>query len=743
MKKGLCLFFILVCLLLVTGCSPASERGSGQNSAATDTAALVPPNEADFDETNARCRRTVGIYDYKTIDYTDETPTLGQATVTFPFNESVSDLYGIEILKVVSCSDFGTPLEDIFHRTYWGAAPVYRISKQEFLRLENGLYGSRFLHGMSEEELKHDSNEIKEDYLNRREYMYALSVNNDDLYLILTFRPSDRLPVTENEHEAFTDIVGSLTVEIQSDPAFLDSLKKAFVSELADGENLSLYNAESNKIGLLSVPTEVSALRESVTDALAVDSWVEAQYEPDAGDPLFRLSTWNFILSVRKDGLLTLSDGRSASDGRVIYFKAAVNVADALSSFFSGVETKILSFRPNTDAEFLFSSNRQSDGQYFLFFEENGNTTVYRTGDFGESFSPCTITGTPSGVKSVKALYATHGGAADHLGVVSELTYENEIEYAYYNLKEEDGVYSFVYESPIDSGMMLGYQWPIEGIRYPSKNLPFSTDNLISADQLGLEEHDSRYRFLQAFVDGDSDALEAFCAPSLPKGSYGAVSDLVFETYTAYRIGDDIGFNVILSKSDIDSLPVGISLRFAVYEGINGTHLSGGANEPYIHLQVRDTIDLYLDCSYAYDIPESNEMEDTFRWSITEYLCARRGNTRPDGVTAMSEVQLIADAETYLGIHNFTPDDFHRRGDGSYDILPHGGHGIVYNILSAEPSASGIGMTVIVQFYADASKFVKSHTYRYELELTDEGQFAFTDCVKISESVYEPLRWAV
>jgi len=738
----LTLLLFLTPLLLFSACNDREPCGGEPILSVADTDALHDPT-LPAEESDARCQRTVPIFDYKTVSFDKSTPSLGKAVITFPFNESVADLYGIDRLSVVSCREYGTPLEDIFHLAYWGAAPVYRISRQTSVRFENGLYGERFLHSMSEEDLAQYSKEDNERFTARREYMYALSVDNHDLYLILTFSPSDRLPIKEDEVQDFDDIVSQLTIEIQSDPETLSALKDDFSADLTDGKALSLYSASQNRLGLLSIPPEQIELRGRVLSALDVDSWTEASYPHDAVDPVFRLSTWDFILSVYENGILSLHDGRPAAQGSIHLFTAKNNTADALKALISDLENMMLSFRPSEGSDLLFTSNRLSDTQYFLFFEQNGSTAIYRTADFGQSFLPCAITGTPGGVKSIKALYANHGGAADHLGMLAELTYENGIEYAYYNVNEEHGVYSFVHESAIDSGMMLGYQWPIEGIRYPSKNLPFSTDHLVSADQLGLDANDSRYRFLQAFVDGESDALENFCASALPKGSYDAVSDLAFETYTAYRIGDDVGFNVMLSQSDIDSLPVGIPLRFTVCEGINGTYLSGGANEPYIHLQVRETIDLYLDWSYAYHIPPSDDMDESFRWSITEYLCARRGKTRADGSTVMSEAELIADAETYLGISSFTPDDRHRHADGLYDILPHGGHGIVYDILSAEPSESGQGTSVTVRFYADASKIVNSHLYRYELKLTDEGQYAFVGCERIEESVHEPLRWAV
>ncbi len=275
----------------------------------------------------------------------------------------------------------------------------------------------------------------------------------------------------------------------------------------------------------------------------------------------------------------------------------------------------------------------------------------------------------------------------------------------------------------------------------PCEALPRSADSIEEFAMLALPEGDSRLRFLEAFVTGDSDTIAEL---SLDKPEvYADYARLDVARWMAWVETGKYGTDVVKLLFRLRE-PVPETLDFAtetwlcytVEEGLLGTHLS----KPQIYEYGAEPVNVlhnFLANHLVSAIPKNDHMSYIERWHMTCYLIHRFTSETKSSLT-LEELQNAA--LLCFGIENFTPGDGHIR-EGGYTCLGHGGSSQSLTILESAPVSDTL-WSVVVQFYADPACTVRSHVYGYYMRLV-EGEWVFDGYDWVTESPFGVFGWSV
>ncbi|MBO6052823.1 MAG: DUF5050 domain-containing protein, partial [Clostridia bacterium] len=263
----------------------------------------------------------------------------------------------------------------------------------------------------------------------------------------------------------------------------------------------------------------------------------------------------------------------------------------------------------------------------------------------------------------------------------------------------------------------------------PPVNAISSATSLDELPNLGLDGSDMRLAYIRALVTGDIDALEQVCG--VEKGMYADYRTLELSSWAVwFNAGEDGGplrFAFVPTQSDVEAFPINVRTEGTLNVGLMGAYFSrpdssssfGEAAEALYELLSRHLL---------LDLPTTDDMDSPTRFDLSCYICLKLGNED------LTEENIAEYARKHFGIENFTPDG------GHVGIHGHGGSHQVLEIVGSEEIAGETAVTV--QYYADLSKTLKSHTYRYTMKRIDDG-WAFTGSEEIAHAEYEPVRWSV
>ncbi len=283
--------------------------------------------------------------------------------------------------------------------------------------------------------------------------------------------------------------------------------------------------------------------------------------------------------------------------------------------------------------------------------------------------------------------------------------------------------------------------WEHNLAEVPCEALPRSADSLEELAMLALPEADSRLRFIEAFVTGDSDTMAEL---SIGKPEvYADYAQLDVARWMAWvetgKYGEDIVRFLFRLREPVPETLIFATetwLCYTVQEGLLGTHLS----QPQIYGYGAEPVNVlhnFLVNHLVSAIPKNDNMSYNERWHLTCYLIHRFTSETKSSLT-LEELQDYA--LLCFGIENFTPGDGHF-WDGVYTCLGHGGSSQCLTILESGPISDEL-WSVVVQFYADPACTVRSHVYRYYMKLV-EGEWVFDGYDWVTESPFTAFGWSV
>ena len=407
-------------------------------------------------------------------------------------------------------------------------------------------------------------------------------------------------------------------------------------------------------------------------------------------------------------------------------------------------EDEIADFMPPEATELLFCHQIFSSPVYLLSYRtEPKSVCVYYTADSGESYEKLDINlGGATGYDAAEAVCATGGAGSGEARFYVELTRGGKIEYLEfdnYDYTDENDWLDFGYgHTATEEELILLYGLTGADIKFPCVNAPSVAADISSLGTLGLPDDDVRISYIKAFLRGDTAELERLCG--VGQGMYDMYKSVRLNRFVAFTDSYPsdgtvrVNFCFDPSESDVDSFIPSTWNEFVVDESpMTGAYIYG-AEEDDIDSDAARELRSMLGSVYFCAIPEDDDMENSYRWCLTEYICYELGDT-----VAHSAGEVSAYAEKYFGISGFTPDELHYDGEG-YRTLPHGGLFRYFTI--TDSAAEGDATTLTVQYYADCSKTVKSHLFSYTMKKID-GVWAYTGSEELSHSEYEPLQWSV
>lgn len=341
--------------------------------------------------------------------------------------------------------------------------------------------------------------------------------------------------------------------------------------------------------------------------------------------------------------------------------------------------------------------------------------------------------------RTAEAFHAAPGGGSGEAVIYIELTEGSDIYYTSFDNFSSSAPLQF---SARDSMYTSSELFDLYGemglpIQFPNAAMPKSADIIAELDRLGLPEDDPRLQYINAFLSRDVRTLEKLC--SVEPGMYDIYSTIELERFVVNVEDTDWGYVTVhfdfkVKSSRLDVLEPGKWYEYIVSEGPNGVFIYRDDDRIIGLSESESALRTMLGCVFFFDLPKTNDMSDSDRWSVTEYLCLKLG------IDEYHTAAEIADAAYKIfGIEGFTPDEYHTTDQG-VAVHGHGGISRFYTVSLVEP---GTDTAVYhVQFYADSSKTIKSHVYEYGMKKTDFG-WAFTDSRLVLRGEYEPLQWVM
>ncbi len=245
---------------------------------------------------------------------------------------------------------------------------------------------------------------------------------------------------------------------------------------------------------------------------------------------------------------------------------------------------------------------------------------------------------------------------------------------------------------------------------------------------------DNRIPFIEAFVTGDVTTMEALAG--VPSGMYAEFAEVEVARWIAWLEKDKyqndvLRFLFILRDYPMETLALSPEtwLYGTVEEGMDGTFLTFPQHTPTAEAEK----DLHTFLNYMFvTLPQNNDMTYNERFRLTCYLAIRFG--AEEGLT-LPQIQEYA--RLCFGIEDFQPSDSHL-WDGVYICPGHGGSYQAFRFLTVNRGpVTDTTWVVEVQFYADPSYLVRSHVYRYYLDLVD-GVWTFRVVDEVEKGSWAP-----
>lgn len=290
----------------------------------------------------------------------------------------------------------------------------------------------------------------------------------------------------------------------------------------------------------------------------------------------------------------------------------------------------------------------------------------------------------------------------------------------------------------------------------PENDTVTEISNIKDWEKLGLSPDENWYfEYIQAFLNKDTQTLEDMS--DTPRGAYDIYKTLEFGDYkitatlnpnheTLYGFGHHIFLKINIVSSDAEYLPEG-EYSFKIENGVSSGHFIQDGNGNYNPESAPDTpvqLSLYNwlnTCgSYMFYDYDSLSGEELIWYSldIMDYLLCTYAKIESEWT--LEKVQEYV--KKYFGIDGFIPVTQYMVAEesGLYYIEGHGGEIWAYKYIN-ETEENGI-IKLTVQFFADASKTVKSHTVEYTMQALDNG-IKFIGSKIMYESQYAPYHRSV
>ena len=246
--------------------------------------------------------------------------------------------------------------------------------------------------------------------------------------------------------------------------------------------------------------------------------------------------------------------------------------------------------------------------------------------------------------------------------------------------------------------------------RYPERTTTIITDYR-DWEKLGISCYDERYRYIRAFVTGDTKALgRQYYVGAELHDPYKAIvlKDYKIEwvdTVNYYHYGPSRGDNIIFSftvesaDSPLLDLSVGYH-RYYLECGLDYLLLDYRDNQVYERGDEFPTAGI-INILRGQNLPDLEKHENNHH--LTGYIYTRLSlklNIEP------TEEEMIRYAKEILGIDNFKP----------YldPTVPMGAYKMHFRVLSEEMRGDEVCTTV--QYYADGERFIKSQKIEYYFE---------------------------
>lgn len=257
-------------------------------------------------------------------------------------------------------------------------------------------------------------------------------------------------------------------------------------------------------------------------------------------------------------------------------------------------------------------------------------------------------------------------------------------------------------------------------------------------EKLGLSKNDERYKYLNAFITGDTTTLAEFAG--LPTEAYDEYKTVKLGEYTItlednpYSSEKDVVININVLSSDIYYYSVG-QHSFIIRDDFD-THLHNPELEnSWEYTKAQAVLNLWFNCTGYYDLTDylSGDPQEWTEWhrhEILDYLQLVFGENIEWTLEAVQDY-----AEKYLGVVGLVPPEDLLTGDGTYDGMGHGLYSIYYRYID-EVIEGGL-IIITVQFYADYANTIESHTVIYRMQEIDGG-YKILDSNVIFKSPYEP-----
>ncbi|MHB1152396.1 MAG: hypothetical protein ACYCWE_03840 [Eubacteriales bacterium] len=400
-------------------------------------------------------------------------------------------------------------------------------------------------------------------------------------------------------------------------------------------------------------------------------------------------------------------------------------------------------YLPGECTQLLFCHQIFGSQVYLCSYRTNPKSVcVNYTDNYGETLHYIDVT-LPANKKfdTAEGVYATGGAGSGESQFWVQLTSGNEYEYIRYDnfaYSDESDWLAYSYSGEVSAEELIrAFGYDNAPVSFPNVNAPNTADSLDELSMLGLSDYLTRY--IKAFVGGDTAVLEELSYAT--SGMYDEYKKIKVSRWVAYTGGGnehEVHFSFYAdSVGDTDGIVKGWN-TLTLEVGMMGVSI---ADDDFYtdHNNAAKELRLMLNSMYYSSIPESDDMPDAYRWCLTEYICQKLGDFEWH-----TKDEVAAYAEKCFGIAGFAPDELHKYGeDKGYITLPHGGIHQSFRILPVDnPSSERDEFIFEVQFYADASKTVRSHKYRYTM-MNVNGDWVYTGCEELYNSIYDVCRWSM
>ena len=317
---------------------------------------------------------TSPIYLCDGVYLSNTTPSHGESTITFTNGLNGYKLYNCD---VVLCADDCDPANVVWRKFfgYAGGFPLDALELTQTGRYPTKLYKVTYPEKelaqiLSSMEQQGASEQQKQEYRNKRWYLYLVSVDEEH-YACIFFEPEDVLAVPENEQEILDALIASCEITVRKDAPETDNPKHGDVS-LRDfiEDNKAAITEE-----IYSIIREAEKVRYDISNPeLDVLSITE-----DRADCIFR-SDWEWSRKAEEDPMiLGMYEAMEAlSDAQEIEY-----ANDIIQGWIPEIESWYISERIETRIVI-----KQNNGSWTLHYPhvENGEETLFDLAEYAAEY---------------------------------------------------------------------------------------------------------------------------------------------------------------------------------------------------------------------------------------------------------------------------------------------------------------------------------------------------------------------